>query len=186
MAPGHGGEHGGKLAQPDQVALPALVGVQGNLGQRRQHGADRRGERVADGELDQGHRRGVRQAPRHAAHEVECLQLGLGQAVVGRSLGAFGEGRQEPRVRGLRGLTEVREEGVVAGKPVERTAQGVGVEDRSEQLGREIVSGHRGRLPRTTRRHSRDQGGNDLRARPHARFVPEAHLIAPCVHATLK
>ena len=76
---GHGGEHLGHAAEAGHVAVLALFGVERELGQQRQHAVDRVDEGVADGELDERHGGRARHVLRHAADEVECLQLDLDQ-----------------------------------------------------------------------------------------------------------
>ena len=131
-----------------EVALTPLFGVERDLGQRAQDLPDRRGERVADGELDDRHGGNVGHAPGQASHEVERLQLGLLETGVRCLLRPRRDGRQLSRVPALGLPTEVGQIRVVAGNAVERAGQGVGVEDRRQELGSEFVSGHRGRLPR--------------------------------------
>ena len=80
------GEQVGQGVQAGEVAGTPLLGVEGDLRQRGQHGVHRRDEGVADGELDLRHRSGIGHAPRQVADEVEGLELRLVEALVGRLL----------------------------------------------------------------------------------------------------
>ena len=146
----HRGEHARQAAEPCQVALTPLVGVHRDLRECRQHVADGSRERVTDAELNPGHGGGPCHAPGETAHEVECLQLCLGQAVLGRLLGPGGDGFEGPCVLSLGLAAEVGQELVVAGKAEERALERIGSEDGMQQFVGKLVPAHRGRLARTT------------------------------------
>ena len=181
MALGHRFEHAREAAQPGQVSLASLFGVERDLGQRAQHLADRRGERVADGELDDRHGRRVGHAAGQAAHEVERLHIRLGEAGVGCLLRPGGDGCQLARVPRLGLPAEVGQERVVAGKAVERPGHGIRHREHGrQQLGSKFVSEHRGRLPRATAPARPVIRGGVLgrRRAPTARRAPDGQIVA--------
>ena len=133
----------GHAAQAGEVAVAPSLGVEWELTQRSEHGAHRGGEGVADGELDQRDRSGVGHTPPQMADEVERLELRLAEACVRHLLGPLGDGRQRAGVLPLGVHAVVGEEVVVTWDPVQRCGERVDLEDRGEQLGGEIICGHR-------------------------------------------
>ena len=71
-----------EAAEAGDVPLPALIGVERQLGQRREDAGNGRDEGVTDRELGQGHPGRPCHAPGQHAHEVERLVFRLGQALV--------------------------------------------------------------------------------------------------------
>ena len=176
----HRGEHVGQAAQPRQVALAPLLGVERDLGQRAQHVADRRRERVADGELDRAapwRRRpcrgpGSARSRASAARSPSRPSSGVCSARVAMD--------SSVRCVARLGLAaEVGQSVVVAGKAEERPVKGSASRTDVKQLGSEFVSGHRGRLARTHRPAGLDQ------ARSHGRpcvrpAVPRTDIACAC------
>ena len=142
MALRRGGQQRRQGAQPGEVAVAALLGVELELGQRRQDAGHRRDEGVADRELGQGDLRRVGHAPRQHPHEVERLVLGLTEAALGVLLGAPGD-RLEGGAHAVFPLhAQVGQAVVEAGEAVERPGERVGVENGGEELGGQVISGH--------------------------------------------
>ena len=81
----------GMPRQARDVAVLTLRGVERQLGQQGQHAVDRVDEGVADGELDERYRGRARHVLRHAADEVERLQLDFGQPALVELSRRFGQ-----------------------------------------------------------------------------------------------
>ncbi len=124
---------------PGHVALAPFLGVELQFGQCGEDRAHRCGERVTDRELDEGHGCGIGHPPCHTTDEVEGLELRLLESI-GRGLRRAPSDRFEgARLFGRCLRPEVGEQVVVAGKPVQRSGQRVGVERRSQELGGKVV-----------------------------------------------
>ena len=129
-------------AEPGEVAVPALFGLERQLRQGGEDVVDRRHEGVADGELDQRDCRGVSHASTEVTDEVERLLLELTEPRARLLFGSSGDGPEAPHLVRLGLLREVGQQVVVPGKAVDRAGEWFGVECRRQELGRQFLGGH--------------------------------------------